>query len=84
MNLDTFRLLSPRAQLLFVMTQSTYLAHRWDEENNVRNLYHLPGQGRGFFTEIGFNDSRECLVILRSFCSSVPLEEYTQQVQLPT
>ena len=83
MTLSTFRLLSPRAQLLVVMTEGIYLAHRWGENKRVLNLYYLPSRGPGFFSEIGFNDSQDCLVVLRSFVSSGPLEDYAQGVRLP-
>lgn len=81
MTLDTFRQLSPRAQLLVVLMEGTYLAQRWEAEGGV-NLYHLPDEGRGFFAEVGIEQEQDCCVVLRSF-SSVPLEDYTHHVHLP-
>jgi hypothetical protein len=83
MTLYKFRLLSPRAQLLLVLMEGTYLAQRWDEEVGGVNLYYLSDEGRGFFVEAGYNDDQYCFVVLRSFSSSVPLEEYADRVRLP-
>jgi hypothetical protein len=82
MTLYTFRLLSPQVQLHLVLTRGTYIAQRWEDEGGV-NLYHLPDDGRGFFAEVGVNEEHECLVVLRSFSSSVPLEDYAHGVRLP-
>jgi hypothetical protein len=82
MTLATFQLLAPRAQLLLVMTEGSYLAYRW-EEGYVKNLYYLPNHRKGFFIEVGFNNSLDCLIVLRTVTSSVLLEEYAQGVQLP-
>jgi hypothetical protein len=83
MTLSTFRLLSPRAQLLVVMTEATYLAHRRGENERVLSLYYLPSRGLGFFSEVGFDDRQEHLEVLRSFSNSAPLDEYTYGVRLP-
>jgi hypothetical protein len=82
MTLDSFRLLAPRVQVTFALMRGTYLAHRWQEEGRFM-LYYLPDGVRGFFIEIGcdFHDGRT--VVLRSFTSSAPLEEYAHYVQLP-
>ncbi|RZK35189.1 MAG: hypothetical protein EOO61_12320 [Hymenobacter sp.] len=77
-----FRLLIPRAQLLHVLTAGTYLTQRWELERGV-NLYHLPGEGSGFFVEVGYNEAAFETVVLRSFSSSVLLKDYTYGVQLP-
>jgi hypothetical protein len=82
MTLATFQLLTPRAQLLLAMTEGSYLAYRW-EEGYGRNLYYLPNSRQVFFIEVGFSNSQECLIVLRSFTSSVLLEEYAHGVQLP-
>lgn len=82
MTLDTFRQLSPRAQLLVVLTEGTYLAQRWEDEGGV-NLYHLPDAGRGFFVEVVMEQEQQRFVILRSFSSSIPLADYAHYVQLP-
>jgi hypothetical protein len=82
MTFDTFRQLLSRAQLLRVLTEGTYLARRWEEEGSV-NLYYLPDEGRGFFVEVSYNANKQGAFVLRSFCSSVPLEAYTPYVRLP-
>jgi hypothetical protein len=47
------------------------------------NLYYCADEGRGFFVELGIDDGRGHAVVLHSFVSSVPLEDYTHGVQLP-
>lgn len=69
-------------QLRYVLERGTYLAQRWEDEGGV-NLYHLPDEGRGFFVEVGIDDGRGQAVVLRSFSSSVPLEDYAHGVRLP-
>lgn len=80
--LDLFRQLSPEVQLRYVLDQGTYLAQRWEEQGGV-NLYHLPDEGHGFFAEIGVGEADERFVVLRSFSSAVPLEDYPHGVRLP-
>jgi hypothetical protein len=46
------------------------------------NLYYCADEGRGFFAEVGTDDGRWQAVVLRSFSSSVPLEDYAHGVQL--
>jgi hypothetical protein len=82
MTLAAFQLLTPRAQLLLALQEGIYLAHRW-EEGYVKNLYYLPNSEQGLFAEVGFDNSHECLIILRTVTSSVLLEEYAHDVQLP-
>jgi hypothetical protein len=82
MTFYAFRLLSPVVQLYWVIKYGTYLAQRWDDESAV-NLYHCEDEGRGFFVEVGIDDGRGQAVVLRSFVSSVPLEDYAQGVRLP-
>ncbi|MGI4741614.1 MAG: hypothetical protein ACRYG7_41130 [Janthinobacterium lividum] len=82
MTFDAFRLLSPRAQLLVVLLEGTYLAQRWEDENGF-NLYYLPDEARGFFAEVGIDEAQDCFVVLRSFSSPVPLADYAQGMQLP-
>jgi hypothetical protein len=77
-----FRRLSPIMQFVWVLRHGTYLAQRWDDESGV-NLYHCAGDGRGFFAEVGIDDGRGQAVVLRSFVSSGPLEDYAQGVRLP-
>jgi hypothetical protein len=89
MTLHTFQLLWPTEQLALVLEEGTYLAQRWDEESALNlyesavNLYHCAGDGCGFFVEVGINDGRGQAVVLRSFSSSEPLDEYVHDVQLP-
>ncbi len=76
-----FRLLSPRAQLLCTLMQGTYLAQRWQAKRLLK-LYYICDGGRGFFTEIGIDETQEQFVVVRSFKSSVPLGDYAQEVGL--
>jgi hypothetical protein len=69
--LYSFKLLSPAVQLYWVLKHGTYLAQRWEEEGGV-NLYHCADEGRGFFVEVGYDDSQQAAMVLRSFNSSVP------------
>lgn len=82
MNFYAFRKLSPVMQLYWVIHHGTYLAQRWDDESGV-NLYHCADDGRGFFVEVGIDDGRGQAVVLRSFVSSEPLEDYAQSMRLP-
>jgi hypothetical protein len=82
MSLYAFKLLSPLVQLLWVIKHGTYLAQRWDDESGV-NLYHCAGDGRGFFVEVGIEDGRGQVVVLRSFSDSGPLADYAHGVRLP-
>jgi hypothetical protein len=81
--LRLFQLLLPRVQLYYALTRGTYLARRLDSECGI-SLYHCEDEGRGFFVEVGIDDGRGQAVVVRSFVSSGPLEEYTQGVQLPS
>ncbi|MVN75179.1 hypothetical protein GO988_02465 [Hymenobacter sp. HMF4947] len=49
----------------------------------AQTFYHLPDDGRGFFVEVGIDEERGQAVVLRSFRSSVPLEDYAHGVRLP-
>ena len=40
-------------------------------------------RGRGFFVEVGVDDSKGQAVVLRSFSHSGPLEDYAQRMWLP-
>jgi hypothetical protein len=76
-----FRLLSPVVQLYWVLKHGTYLAQRWEADDDGINLYYCADEGRGFFVEVGVEHEQP--VVLRSFVSSVPLEDYSHYVQLP-
>jgi hypothetical protein len=82
MTLYLFKLLSAEVQLRYVLERGTYLAQRWEDDGGV-NLYHCADGGRGFFVEVGLDDGRGQAVVLRSFVSSVPLEDYAHGVRLP-
>ncbi|MGI4862588.1 MAG: hypothetical protein ACRYFZ_01605 [Janthinobacterium lividum] len=82
LTLVRFQLLRSRAQLLYAMTQGTYLAQRWHGISIV-NLYHLPDGRRGFFAETGLDELKDCFVVLRSFSDSEALADYAQGVRLP-
>jgi hypothetical protein len=82
MSLYAFKQFSPVMQLYWVIHHGTYLAQRWDDESGV-NLYHCAGDERGFFVEVGIDDGRGQAVVLRSFVSSGPLEDYAQGLRLP-
>jgi hypothetical protein len=81
MNYDAFQRLSPAVQVYWTLKHGTYLAQRWESQGGV-NLYHCAAdEGRGFFVEVGVEDDKP--VVLRSFVSAVPLEDYTHYVRLP-
>lgn len=82
MTLYLFKLLSPEVQVRYTVEYGTYLAQRWEDEGGV-NLYYLTDGGRGFFVEVGWDRAHEQLVLLRSFCSAVPLADYAHYVRLP-
>jgi hypothetical protein len=83
MTFYAFRLLSPVVQLYWVLKHGTFLAQRWEADDDGINLYHCADEGRGFFVEVGVDDGQEQAVVLRCFVSSVPLEDYAHGVQLP-
>jgi hypothetical protein len=76
-----FKLLSNEVQLRYVLERGTFLAQRWEDESGV-NLYYLADGGRGFFVEVGIDDDRGQAVVLRSFVSGVPLEDYANWIRL--
>jgi hypothetical protein len=83
MTFYAFRLLSPVMQLYWVLKHGTYLARRWEADDDGVNLYYCADEGRGFFVEVGVDYGQEQPIVLRSFVSAVPLEDYTHGVQLP-
>jgi hypothetical protein len=83
MTFYAFRQLSPVVQLYWVLKHGTFLAQRWEADDDGINLYHCADEGRGFFVEVGVDDGQEQPMVLRSFVSSVPLEDYAHGVQLP-
>lgn len=83
MTLYSFRQLSPVMQLHWVLQHGTFLANRWEADDDGFNLYHCADEGRGFFVEVGVDYGQEQPIVLRSFVSSVPLKDYAHHVQLP-
>ena len=82
MTLNLFQLLMPRAQLQHLLHKGTYLAQRWEEEGAIA-LYYLADGGRGFFAEVGHDAYQQGAIVLRSFSSLAPLEDYAHWVRLP-
>ncbi|MGI4862591.1 MAG: hypothetical protein ACRYFZ_01620 [Janthinobacterium lividum] len=83
MSLHQFQQFSPVMQLYWVLRHGIFLAQRWEEATGGVNLYHLLDEGRGFFVEVGIDETQDCFVVLHSFSSSEALAEYTQGVRLP-
>jgi hypothetical protein len=83
MTFYAFRLLSPVVQLYWVLKHGTFLATRWEADDDGVNLYHCADEGRGFFVEVGVDDGRGQAVVFRSFVSSVALEDYIYGMRLP-
>ena len=73
----------PLVQLYWVLRHGTFLAQRWEAGDEGVNLYHCADEGRGFFVEVGVDEGQQQPVVLRSFVSSVPLEDYSHYVRLP-
>jgi hypothetical protein len=69
-------------QLYWVLQHGTFLAQRWGEDGGV-NRYQVADEGRGFFVEVGVDYGQEQPIVLRSFVSSVPLEDYSHYARLP-
>ena len=82
MSFYAFRQLSPVMQLYWVLKHGTFLAQRWEADDEGVNLYHIAGDGRGFFVEVGIEDGRGQAVVLRSFSNSEALADYAHGVQL--
>lgn len=80
MTLYLFRQLSPPVRVLYALERGTYLASCWEAEDGV-NLYHLPSEQGGHSVELDIREERA--VVLRSFTSSVPLEDYAHRARLP-
>ena len=78
-----FRLLFPTVQRYWVLKRGTFLAQRWEADDDGVNLYHYADEDCGFFVELGVDYGQEQPVVLQSFVSSVPLEDYSYWVKLP-
>jgi hypothetical protein len=83
MTFDAFCLLSPVVQLYWVLKYGTFLAQRWEADDEDVNLYHCADEGRGFFVEVGVDYGQDQPIVLRSFVSNEPLEDYSHYVRLP-
>jgi hypothetical protein len=83
MSFSAFRRLSLVVQLYWVLKYGTFLAKRWEADDDGVNLYHCADEGRGFFVEVGVDYGQGQPIVLRSFVSSVPLEDYSHYVRLP-
>ena len=66
-----------------MLKHGTFLAQRWEADDEGVNLYHIAGDGRGFFVEVGVDDGRGQAMVLRSFVEARPLEGYVYGVRLP-
>jgi hypothetical protein len=77
-----FSLLSPRAQLLLVLTEGTYLTQCWKNKSPI-SFYYLPDEARGSFAEVGFDEQQGDFVVLRSFSTYRLLEAYAEGLPLP-
>ena len=80
MTLYFFNALPYELQLIAVFEAGTFLATRWEEENEAVNLCHLLG---GVFIEVYYNTHNNEITRLESFVSSDPLEDYAVSVRLP-
>jgi hypothetical protein len=78
------KLIAPIKPLLRTYCVESYrlvhLAQRWDDKSCV-NLYHCEDEGHSFFVEVGIDDSRGQVVVLRSFSSSIPLADYAYGIR---
>jgi hypothetical protein len=63
-----------------ILKHGTYLAQRWESQSGV-NSYCYANEGCSLLVEVGVEDEQQ--VVLRSFVSSVPLEDYSHYVRLP-
>jgi hypothetical protein len=70
-------------QLYWVLKYGTFLAKRWEADDDGVSLYHCADEDRDFFVEVGVDYGQEQPIVLRSFVSSVPLEDYSHYVRLP-
>ena len=79
MTLYQFNQLLHKNQLAAALVEGTFLATRWQAEDEAVNLYVL----HGFFVEVTYDTAANELLGLRSFSSSAPLEDYAVSVRLP-
>ena len=80
MNLYQFNALPYDQQLAAALNGGTFLATRWQAENEAVNLYEMPGR---FFVEVTYDTAANELIDLRSFNTLALLEDYAVYVQLP-
>ena len=82
MSFYAFLLLSTEGQLRYVFTHGTFLVSR-REQGKETILYHLADGCLDFFIELGVDKEQTRFFVLRSFSSSVLLEDYVHEVRLP-
>jgi hypothetical protein len=51
-------------ELYWVLKYGTFLAQRWEADDDGVNLYHCADEGRGFFVEIGVDYGQEQPIVL--------------------
>ena len=77
---DQFNQLPYPIQLARTCNDGTFLATRWQAENEAGNLDSLPGR---FCVEVTYDTAANGLLGLRSFHHAKGLEEYAVSVRLP-
>ncbi|MGI4834146.1 MAG: hypothetical protein ACRYFK_11870 [Janthinobacterium lividum] len=77
MTLYEFNQLTAAEKIRVVVATATYLARRWD--GGGFSLYHLPGQGKGFYVEVRYDPGLNSLEVVRSSAHPELLDAY----QLP-
>jgi hypothetical protein len=74
-------------QLHWVFQHDTFLAQRWEADDDGANLYHCANQGRSFFVKVGVDYGQEQPIVLRSFVSrqraAGGLQPYVQLPEKP-
>jgi hypothetical protein len=70
-------------QLYWVHKYGTFLAKRWEADDERVSLNHCADEGQSFFVEVGIDYGQGQPIVLRSFASSVPLDVYSHYVRLP-
>jgi hypothetical protein len=79
MLLSNFQRFSPLLQLAHVLRHGVFLAQRWQGASSI-DLFYCDDTGRGFFVEVGTDDTWRQVVVLRSFAGSSLLDAYAQEV----
>jgi hypothetical protein len=74
-----FKRLALQEQLAITLLEGTYLTMRFGEDGDRINLYHMGS----FFAEVYYDLEVNHLHYCRTFVSTRPLEDYTNQMRLP-